>query len=231
MDKPVQLENLIGFVTQLHPEGDSLVHLADAVVTSEQLGELADQLVGHFVSQARGTGATWAEIGRSMGVSRQAVQKRFVPRPAGTGEPGEFGALDRFTPRARAVIAASQDEARAAGHNYVGTEHILLALLTQPEGLAAKALAASVTPDSVRAAISEAVGPPSNDVPEHIPYTLRAKNVIDVSVLEAQRLGHGYVGTEHILLAVLADERGVGGLALAGLGIDKNKIEQWLAAQ
>jgi hypothetical protein len=230
MDKPVQLDDLIGFVTQLHPDGDDLVHLADAVAASERLDEVADQLIGHFVDRARSTGATWTDIGRSMGVSRQAVQKRFVPKSAAARDAAESGALVHFTPRARAVLAASQDEARAAGHDYVGTEHLVLALLSQPEGLAAKALAESVTPDRLRAAMNEAFGPPSDDIPEHIPYTLRGKNVIEVSVREAGRLGHDYVGTEHILLAVLGDRQGIGALVLTGHGVDKNKVEEWLAA-
>ncbi|CCH32779.1 Clp protease N-terminal domain-containing protein [Actinosynnema sp. NPDC047251] len=227
MDEPVQLDELIGFVAGLNPGGDALAHLADAVTVSDRLGEAADQLIGHFVAEARNTGATWTEIGKSMGVTRQAVQKRFVPKSA-AGDPG--AALERFTPRAKAVIAASQDEARAAEHDYVGTEHIVLALLSQPEGVASKVLAERVTPDRLRAAVHDALGPPRGAVPEQIPYTLRGKNVIDVSVREAQRLGHQYVGTEHILLAVLADEQGVGAVVLTGLGVDKNAVEAWLAA-
>lgn len=224
MDEPVRLEDLIGYVTTLHPDGDALVHLADAVRESERLGQVADQLVGHFVDLARETGATWNEIGACMGVSRQAVQKRFVPKPS--GDP-----LERFTLRAKAVVAASQDEARRAGHAYVGTEHLALALLSQPGGLAAKALAESVTPERLRAAMTEALDPPgAGDIPEDIPYTPRGRNVLDVSVREAQRLGHDYVGTEHILLAVLADTRGIGGRVLAGLGVDKARVESWLAA-
>lgn len=230
MDEPMRLDDLVSRVTGLHPGGDALVHLSDAVAMSEMMGGLADRLVGHFVDAARAAGATWAEIGRSMGVTRQAVQKRFVTKLAAAGALDE-AAYERFTPRARAVIAASQEEARAAGHDYVGTEHIVLGLLSQPEGLAAKALSEKTTPERLRAAMSEVFGPRSVGVPEHIPYTPRAKRAIELSVHEAQRLGHEYVGTEHILLGVLAERHGVGAQVIIGLGVDQRSVEEWLSTQ
>ncbi|GLZ11733.1 hypothetical protein Acsp04_19680 [Actinomadura sp. NBRC 104425] len=225
----MRLGDLIERVTASHPDGDALVHLSDAMALSELLDDLSDRLVGHFVQAAREAGATWAEIGRTMGVTRQAAQKRFVTRPGNVA--ALAGVAERWTPRARAILHACQDEARAAGHNYVGTEHIVLALLSQPQGLAAKAIAEKTTPQRLRAAMSEVFGPRSDDLSGEFPYTPRATRAIELSAKEAQRLGHDYVGTEHILLGVLAEGHGVGAQVLHRLGIDQRGVEEWLAAQ
>lgn len=230
MDEPVRLDDLINSVTGLHPDGDALTHLSEAIAMSEAIGDVADQLVEYFVDAARKAGATWAEIGAAMGVTRQAAQKRFVPKPADAGglDPAAY---DRFTPRARAVIAASQEEAHAAGHDYLGTEHIVLGLLRQPEGLAAKFLSEKMTPEQLRAAISEVLGPRGDTVPKQVSYTPRGKRSIELSIQEAQRLGHEYVGTEHLLLGVLAEQHGVGAKVLLGLGIELRGVEEWLASR
>lgn len=228
MESAVRLEDLVKRVVELHPDdGDALRHLSHAVVMSEQVGEVADQLIGHFVAAARNAGATWADIGRSMGVTRQAAQKRFVPRSADPAPASD----DRFTPRALAAIAAGEDEARTAGHNYVGTEHLVLGLLSQPAGLAAKALAENTTPEQLRAAMSEVLGPRCDDLPERLPYTPRAVRAIELSGEQARRLGHDFVGTEHVLLGVLAEKFGVGAKVLLELGIDQRGVEEWLAVQ
>ncbi|MEU3895219.1 Clp protease N-terminal domain-containing protein [Streptomyces sp. NPDC045251] len=196
---------------------------------SAQLDSLADQLVGHFVDEARSAGVTWAEIGQILGVSRQAAQKRFVPR---TTPPGTLDAAvyDRFTPRARAVLTASEDEARTAGHAYLGTEHIALGLLSQPDGLAARYLLERTTPERVRQELGKALGPRSDEVPEQLSYTPRGMRAVEMSAQEAQRLGHQYVGTEHLLLGVLSDRHGIGGKVLLGLGADQQGLEEFLAA-
>src|SRR3954462_14587782 len=94
---PVRLDDLIDFVRRRRPEGDALDHLSDAVLASERLGEVSDHLIGHFVDQARRAGASWTEIGRHMGVSKQAAQKRFVPKSS--EEPLQSGAWARFNDR------------------------------------------------------------------------------------------------------------------------------------
>src|SRR5688572_24884441 len=114
----VRLDNLIDAITKVHPD-NSLDQLSDAVLAADHLGEVADHLIGHFVDQARRSGASWTDIGRSMGVTKQAAQKRFVPK-------GDTPALDasqgfsRYTDRARKVVVAAQDEARAAGNAEIG---------------------------------------------------------------------------------------------------------------
>src|ERR671919_717560 len=129
----VRLDDLIAAIKKVHT--DALDQLQDAVLAADHLGEVADHLIGHFVDQARRSGASWTDIGKSMGVTKQAAQKRFV----GKGEPlmldPEEG-FRRFTPRARAVVMESMEAARVAGNTFIGPVHILLGLLTEPEALA-----------------------------------------------------------------------------------------------
>src|SRR3954468_2246075 len=101
----VRLDDLIEAIKKVHP--DALDQLSDAVLAADHLGEVADHLIGHFVDQARRSGASWTDIGRSMGVTKQAAQKRFVPK--GAGEPDQ--GFTRFTTRARAVVVAAQEQA------------------------------------------------------------------------------------------------------------------------
>src|SRR5215207_1167991 len=135
-----RLDDLIDHVRAKHPEGDALQHLSDAVLVGEQLGEVADHLVGHFVDQARRAGASWTDIGRSMGVTKQAAQKRFVPRPS--DDVAETGNWARFTDRARQVVAAAQRHARQTGYPEVAPEHVLLGLVEDPDGMAGAAITA-----------------------------------------------------------------------------------------
>src|SRR3984885_7985785 len=137
---PVSLDTLITYVKVQRPGGSPLDNLSDAVTVSAQLTDQADSLIGHFVDQARRSGASWSQIGASMGVSKQAAQQRFVPRePIKMLDiPGEFS---RFTRRARNVLAAARDLAQAADVAVIGPEHLAVGLLAEPEGIAAKALA------------------------------------------------------------------------------------------
>src|SRR3954452_12586415 len=143
----VRLDDLIDAITATR--SDELEQLSDAVLVAQHLGTVADHLIGHFVDQARRSGASWTDIGRSMGVTKQAAQKRFVPKEALDPDQG----FTRFTTRARAVVVAAQEEARTAGNTEIVPAHLVLGLLTQPEGLAAKAiLAQGVSLDAVREA-------------------------------------------------------------------------------
>ena len=226
MTNVVRLDDLIEAIKKVHP--DALDQLASAVVAADHLGELADHLIGHFVDQARRSGASWTEIGRSMGVSKQAAQKRFVPKSTDALDPQQ--GFNRFTPRARNVVMASQNEARATGHTEIRPEHIVLGLLAEPDGIAATAIVAQGVPlERVREAATAALPPaPGGDVPPLIPYDAPSKKVLELTFREALRLGHNYIGTEHILLALLEQEGGDG--VLAGLGVDKAAAEQHLAA-
>src|SRR5579863_6195451 len=111
--------------------------------------------------------------------------------------------FERFTDRARQVVVLAQEEARALGHGYIGTEHILLGLLSEREGIAAQALAAlEITLDAARLQVAEIIGEGTGQPSGNIPFTPRAKKVLELSLREAQRLGDGYIGTEHILLGL-----------------------------
>src|SRR5919107_967296 len=210
-----RLDDLIGGVEGAHSA--PLDGVAGAVLVGEALGETADHLIGHFVDRARRAGASWTDIGRSMGVSKQAVQKRFVRK-----DPAQD--FTRFTPRARNAVVAAQNEARAAGNGEIGPEHLVLVLLAAPEGLAVLALAnQGVTVDALRDAATAALRPASDDLPALIPFDRRAKKALELTLREALRLGHDFVGTEHILLDLLEVEGGTG--LLSGLGVDKAAVE------
>ncbi|MGW6058272.1 Clp protease N-terminal domain-containing protein [Streptomyces sp. NPDC055189] len=221
---PIRLDDLIQAIKKAHPE-EALDQLSDAVIAADHLGDVADHLIGHFVDQARRSGASWTEIGKSMGVTRQAAQKRFVPK-----DPGEVSDLDprqgfsRYTDRAKNVVMASQEEARAAGNDEIGPGHLTLALLTEPDALAAKALVAQGSSlDAIRESVTATLPPAVGEVPDLIPYDAGGKKVLELTFREALRLGHNYIGTEHILLSLLEAEGGTG--TLSGLGIDKAAVE------
>src|SRR3954451_12168127 len=150
---PARLDDLITYVRSL--DGSALDHVSAAMQVSEHLGEIADHLIGHFVDQARRAGASWTEIGQSMGVSKQAGQKRFVSKDSDSFEIPAGDLFGRFTPRAKQAVINAQEAARNAHHDHVGTEHGVLGLLTQPEGLAAKAIEAQGTSlDAAREAVA-----------------------------------------------------------------------------
>ncbi|MFE7853990.1 Clp protease N-terminal domain-containing protein [Streptomyces sp. NPDC057403] len=220
----VRLDDLIAAIKKVHSE--PLDQLQDAVIAADHLGEVADHLIGHFVDQARRSGASWTDIGQSMGVTRQAAQKRFVPKESTDLDPNQgFG---RYTPRARNVVMAAHNEAKAAPHTEVGPAHLVLGLLAEPEGLGAKAITAQgVSLDAVRQAATAALPPTAEAAPELVPYASDAKKVLELTFREALRLGHNYIGTEHILLALLEFENGTG--VLSGLGIGKPEVEAELA--
>ncbi|MFD0784503.1 Clp protease N-terminal domain-containing protein [Micromonospora azadirachtae] len=225
MDIPVRLDDLIQAIKKARSE--PLEQLSDAVLVGDHLGEVADHLIGHFVDQARRAGASWTEIGRSMGVSKQAAQKRFVAKDAALDPQQGF---NRYTPRARNVVVTAQTETRAGGHAEIRPEHIVLGLLSEPEALAAKAIVAQgITLEQVREAAKAALPEPSTEeLPALIPFDAQAKKALELTFREALRLGHNYIGTEHILLALLELENGSG--VLAGLGVDKAAAEADIAA-
>ncbi|MGW2935589.1 Clp protease N-terminal domain-containing protein [Streptomyces sp. NPDC001156] len=211
----LRLDDLIEAIKKVHT--DALDQLQDAVIAAEHLGDVADHLIGHFVDQARRSGASWTDIGKSMGVTRQAAQKRFVPKESADLDPSQ--GFSRYTPRARNVVMAAHNAAKAAGNAETVPDHIVLGLLTEPEALAAKAITAQgVSLDSVREAAAAALPPRNENAPELLPYSPAAKKALELTFREALRLGHNYIGTEHILLALLEQENGVGPLSRLGVG-------------
>lgn len=217
---PVRLDDLINAIKTVHDE--PLDQLTDAVIAADALGDIADHLIGHFVDQARRSGASWTEIGKCMGVTKQAAQKRFVPKADSSALDPNAG-FGRFTPRARNVVVASQNRAHAAGNHEISPGHLLLGLFDDPEGLAAKLLAGQgVTGDAVANAVT--LPPPDDgDPPALIPFNAQAKKALELTFRQALRLGHNYIGTEHILLALVEAEDGDG--ALHRLGVDRDRFE------
>jgi ATP-dependent Clp protease ATP-binding subunit ClpC len=135
--------------------------------------------------------------------------------------------FEKFTDRARRVIVLAQEEARALDHGHIGTEHILLALLHEGQGLAATALkAGGVGLPAVRAQVEEIIGRGEGQPSGHIPFTPRVKTVLELSLREAMILGHNYIGTEHILLGMIREGEGVANLVLVNLGADHDQIRQ-----
>jgi ATP-dependent Clp protease ATP-binding subunit ClpC len=133
--------------------------------------------------------------------------------------------FEKFSDRARRVVVLSQDEARLLNHNYIGTEHILLGLVHEDEGVAARALRSlNVRLDAVRGEVEEIIGQGGSPPSEHIPFTPRAKKVLELSLREAIQLGHNYIGTEHILLGLVREGEGVACEVLVKLGADLPKV-------
>ncbi|WP_326721548.1 MULTISPECIES: Clp protease N-terminal domain-containing protein [unclassified Streptomyces] len=221
----VRLDDLIDAIKKVHT--DALDQLQDAVIAADHLGDVADHLIGHFVDQARRSGASWTDIGKSMGVTRQAAQKRFVPKAEADLDPSQ--GFSRYTLRARNVVIASQNETKAAGNSEILPAHLVLGLLADPEAVGAKAITAQgVTLDVVREAAKATLPPAATaEVPALIPFAPPAKKSLELTFREALRLGHNYVGTEHILLALLEFENGEG--VLSGAGVDKAAAEEYIA--
>ena len=220
---PIRLDDLIEAIRKVHD--DELEQLTSAVIAADHLGELADHLIGHFVDQARRSGASWTEIGSAIGVTKQAARKRFLPK-----DPGAITDLEanqdfsRFTPRAKNVVMAAHTEAREAGDSQIRPAHLVLGLLSEPDAIAAKAITdTGITLDAVRAAAVATLPAPTDDPPSLVPYGPEARKTLELTFREALRLGHNYIGTEHLLLALLETEPDNG--VLATLGITKPAME------
>ena len=135
--------------------------------------------------------------------------------------------FERFTDRARRVVPLAQAEAKRLDHNYIGTEHLLLGLIREGEGLAAKAMESlGISLDAVRQQVEEIIGRGQQAPSGHMPFTPRAKKVLELSLREALQLGHDYIGTEHILLGLIREGDGVAAQVLIRLGADLNRVRQ-----
>ena len=225
------LDRLIAAVVAEAVSDQPLDRLAAAARARDELDDLTEALLDHFVEAAREAGCSWSQIGATIGVSKQAAQQRHtttesvarrllsrLPRERRSGRRSML--FRRFTARARSCVVAAQDAARHLGHNYIGTEHVLLGLFAEPDSIAVKVLTSmGVTGEAVQAAVVEMIGRGQATVKGHIPFTPRAKKVLELSLREALALGHNYIGTEHILLGLLREEKGVAAQILAGQGV------------
>ena len=140
--------------------------------------------------------------------------------------------FERFTDRARRVVVLAQEEARRLNHNYIGTEHLLLGLTQEQEGVAGRTLAKlDISLDAVRSEVSELIGVGQAAPTGHIPFTPRAKKVLELSLREALQLGHNYIGTEHILLGLIREGEGVAAQVMQKLGADLDRVRQTVIQQ
>ncbi len=232
-DFPIPLDNLITYVKHLHADGDALDNLSDAVLVSTRLDEQADSLIGHFVDQARRSGASWSQIGASMGVTKQAAQQRFVPRATEQDDSAEK-LFSRFTQRARNALGAAARIAAGVGTDRIGGAHIAVGLLSEPEGLAARILHTLGVGDDELAAMFELAPVASQrlgaDGLDQLRYSDDGKAVLRGTMKAVLRLGHNYVGTEHLLLGVLYAEGKEAGL-LAARGVQAGPVEAALAEE
>src|SRR2546423_13443745 len=212
------LTELIQTVNDRSADQDALTRVAAAAEVSGEITSKADLLLGHFVDAARHAGRSWAEIGAALGVTKQGAQQRFVDRDAATAADDEH-LLVRYTSRARASVGRPREQAREMGHNYVGTEHLLLGVLADPAALSVRVLAQLGIPadELCQAAIEAAVArAPNGTVASDPPFTPRARRGLGPPRGGSPRLGPNYIGTQHLLLAPLAAADGLGGAGPPG---------------
>jgi hypothetical protein len=227
------LDELISQTPGQAYSNEPLALLATAARQQQELAELGEQLLDHFVQEARNAGCSWSQIGTALGVSKQAAQQRHSAlRSLISKFVGGVGSVTgpmfkRFTTRARQVIVLGQEEARTLRHDHMGTEHVLLGLLAEGEGVAGQTLQrAGVTLDAARAEIEKIIGCGEAAPRGHIPFTPRAKKVLELALREAIHLGHSYLGTEHILLGLIREGEGVATRVLTTLGADLNELRE-----
>ena len=222
---PITLDNLISYVKAVSPDGGPLDNLSDAVGVCAQLDEQTDALIGHFVDQARRSGASWSQIGASMGVSKQAAQQRFVAH----WESAEFS---RFTRRARNVLAVADQIAGNAGTELIDAAYLAAGLLSEPDGLAAKVIhGAGLSDGQVYAAFRlepASVGDPHPHDLRQLRFTDAGRAALRETVKAALRMRHNYIGTEHLLLGILLADAAAAH-TLTGLGLTTELAEQKLA--
>jgi hypothetical protein len=222
------LQQLIDIIRTDTGSDDVLEQLATASSAITDLTATSDAALGYFVDRARSSGKSWVEISSVLGVSKQAAHKRFAD-----SWPAKLD-LNRFTPRTLAVVKAASEVARDRGRRFVETEHLLLALFTEPYSLATKLLEdAGITETEVIASIDMTVQPaePLDTIPdEGLPMTPRASHVIGHAAEEAFLLGHNYVGTEHLLLAFYSYPGGVAAKVLNQLGLTEEAARDGVRA-
>jgi hypothetical protein len=225
------LNELIQAVHDRTADQNALARVAAASEVSGEITSKADLLLGHFVEAARQDGCSWTDIGAALGVTKQGAQQRFVDRgPAPTATDEQL--LVRHTERARSSIARAREEARTMGHNYVGTEHLLLGVIGDADALSVRVLDQLGVPTTeLRGAVADAAGPRASLGTRgvEVPFTPRARRVLDLAQGESMRLGHNYIGTEHYLLALVAEGEGIGGRVLREHGVDHERARTEVA--
>ncbi len=206
------LDALVRRVEETALDNDPLGHVRIAAAMAEELSQASDNLLGCFVDRARQAGRSWSEIGQALGVTKQAAHERFVGPD-----------LSRFTDRARAAVVLASDEASHLGYRWVGPEHILIGLLGEGSGIAARTLQSlGVSLDAVRELVVQGVPGGAEAGPGEMtpPLTPQATRLLgEASTAAAGALGHNYVGTEHLLLALCTQPNDSVAKILVDLGV------------
>jgi hypothetical protein len=213
----ISLTDLISRLDAELADSSDLARISEAQLRAQTLTDLGDQLVGHYVDQAKQAGASWSEIGDAIGVSKQAAQQRHSPAP-----------FERFTDLNRHSIVLAQEAARAHKHDFIGTEHLLLGLLGEPRGLAYEVLVASTGSEPrVHEAIEAAMRPAGKKAPRgHIAFEAASKEAIEQAIRAAADLGHDFVGTEHSLLGLMRVGESRAARILRSLGFTPDQLHE-----
>jgi hypothetical protein len=219
---PISLDELCRIVESKNPKEGALTHLGEAVRLADDLTDMADQLIGHFVDEARTSGASWSEIGEGLGVSKQAAQKRFVTKRG-------RGLFSRFSDEARNIVMNAQELARTAGADHIGTEHLVLAMITDDGSPTAGALASvGASIEEVRSEVKARVGYSETPSTGHVPFSADSKKVLELSLREAIRAKDKRIVSQHILLGLLRDPKTPGASILVAHGLTHAAVEGWL---
>ena len=224
MDDP-EVCGLVALVKSRSGSAAALDRLRAAVGLVDERRSQDEAVLDHFVAAARRSGCSWTEIGDALGVSKQAAHQRF---PLATSD------VERWPPQAsdtvRAAFQSAQEDARSMGHNSLGTEHILLGLLAQSDGLAAHALRAlGIERTGVVRSIREIVGCGSPRPRESLGVTPRTKRALELARAQAEALGHRWIGTEHVLLGLVELHEGVAARILDEAGASPQAVREQLA--
>jgi Clp amino terminal domain, pathogenicity island component len=223
----MDLDELIAAVEETGTEGP-LDRVSAAATIKDEIDALGDELLDHFVKEARDQGCSWTQIGDALGVTRQAAQQRHGGLIARLLQGLTEGRFKRFTKRARAAVIAAQTAARDRRHEWIGTEHLLLGLVANGDGNVAERALARLGVDraTIERLVDELVPPGTKPVSGHTPFTPRSKKTLELALREALRLGHNYIGCEHIVLALSRVDDGLAAHILAEQGVTYERLER-----
>lgn len=226
----MDLDDLKREADALAASDDPIARLQAAVTVSRRVSALGDQLIDHYVDGARTAGCSWAQVGDALGVSRQAAQQRqkgWLGRLTGAATSG--GLFRRFTADARATVTDAQRIAHQLHHGHIGPEHVLLSVVGQDGSVAVTALIElGVSREMVEAALEPRLAPGTASGRGHIAFSPDAKKVLELALREALGLGHSYIGTEHVLLALTTV--GPAGEALSSVGVTRDLAREAVVA-
>lgn len=225
----MELQELIAQAERQTVTDDPLARVAAARDLCAELSVLGDQVVDHFVDAARREGCSWAQIGSVLGVSRQGAQQRYgglMRRVPLVGRRGPSSPVTRFGPDTRRAVVEAQAAARAMAHDHVDTEHLLLGLLSAGPDATGTAVLTVCGLDraGVEREVTTVVRPGTDSPGRHIPFSPGAKKALELSLREALALRAQRIGTEHLLLALLRERKGVAAQVLAEHGIDRDRV-------